>query len=197
MGEKSVDVVFTSPPYNRKRNDKYDYYDDSMLEYAGFLNNAITQSIRIARKYVFFNIQKNYYNKADVFKVIGDFNEQITEIFIWAKSNPMPASGNNITNGYEYIIAFGQPLKSNYTYTKNYLVTSVAKMPNDHKAVMHKSVADYFIGNFCKGGDLVYDPFMGTGTTAKICMKHNVNCIGSESCNEYYIKYLEPLNTKH
>jgi len=29
-------------------------------------------------------------------------------------------------------------------------------------------------------GDLVYDPFMGSGTTAKVCRKNNRNYIGSE-----------------
>lgn len=28
MKDNSVDHVFTSPPYNRKRNDKYQFYDD-------------------------------------------------------------------------------------------------------------------------------------------------------------------------
>ena len=34
-------------------------------------------------------------------------------------------------------------------------------------------------------GDLVYDPFMGSGTTAKMAIKNNRNWIGSEISEEY------------
>jgi site-specific DNA-methyltransferase (adenine-specific) len=34
-------------------------------------------------------------------------------------------------------------------------------------------------------GDLVYDPFMGSGTTAKVSMLLNRNWIGSEISTEY------------
>lgn len=33
MADNSVDHVFTSPPYNRKRNDKYKFYDDTLVDY--------------------------------------------------------------------------------------------------------------------------------------------------------------------
>ena len=36
-----------------------------------------------------------------------------------------------------------------------------------------------------KGGDLIYDPFMGSGTTAISCAKNNRNYIGSEISQEY------------
>ena len=38
--DKSVDITFTSPPYNRKRNDKYTNYDDTIKDYRDkyFLN---------------------------------------------------------------------------------------------------------------------------------------------------------------
>ena len=29
MQDNSVDIVFTSPPYNSKRNDKYQFYEDT------------------------------------------------------------------------------------------------------------------------------------------------------------------------
>lgn len=35
--DNSFDYIFTSPPYNRKRNDKYKYYDDT-IDYAKMLN---------------------------------------------------------------------------------------------------------------------------------------------------------------
>jgi site-specific DNA-methyltransferase (adenine-specific)/modification methylase len=184
MEKGSVDVVFTSPPYNRERNDKYDHYDDRIKDYFGFLTNIIDESLRVARKNVFFNIMPNYYNRADVYKIIGHYANQLTNIFIWEKSNPLPAQGFNITNAYEFVLAFGK-LKSNKTYTKNHITTSVAIMDKTHKAVMHEDVANFFIANFTQEGDLVYDPFMGTGTTAVACRRLNRNYVGSEIIKEY------------
>lgn len=56
--DNSVDITFTSPPYNRKRNDKYKLYDDTIDDYFEFLCNITDQLLRVTKKYVFFNIQK-------------------------------------------------------------------------------------------------------------------------------------------
>ena len=39
--------------------------------------------------------------------------------------------------------------------------------------------------NFSSEGDLVYDPFMGAGTTAVVCEQMNRRWIGSEISEEY------------
>jgi len=186
MKDKSIDFVFTSPPYNRKRNDKYTFYNDVVVDYFDMLDKLIEESMRVSRKYVFINIMKNYYNSSEVYRLFGKYHDKIAEVFVWEKSNPLPASGFIIKNAFEYIIAFGEKgLKSNRTYTKNHLTTSVARMPKDHKAVMHMDVSDFFIGNFMKQGDSCYDPFIGTGTTAISCEKYGVDWIGSEIVSEY------------
>jgi len=185
MLDSSIDLVFTSPPYNRKRNDKYTHYDDDIEDYYSFLVKLIDESIRISKGIVFINIQKNYYNKEEVFRLIGEFSEELCEIFIWTKTNPMPAAALNITNAYEFVLCFGKSIKSNFTYTKNHISTSVAKMPKEHKAVMHSDIADFFILNFSKEGDLIYDPFMGIGTTALSCLRNGRVFSGSEISEEY------------
>lgn len=186
--DNSVDITFTSPPYNRKRNDKYKLYDDTIDDYFEFLCNITDQLLRVTQKYVFFNIQKNYYNKEDVFRFIGKYYKEIKEIIIWEKTNPMPASGNSITNSYEFFIVLGDSsLKSNSTYTKNIITTSVnSEKINGHKAVMKLEVAEWFINKFTKENELVFDPFMGTGTTGVACIKNNRRFKGIELVEEYF-----------
>ena len=188
MDSKSIDHVFTSPPYNRKRNDKYEHYDDNIENYFEFLCNVIDESLRVSKKYVFINIMKNYYNKKDVFKIIGKYNSKIVDIIIWGKSNPLPASGKSITNSYEMIIVLGDiSLKSNSTYTKNLIITSVnSNMPKNHKAVMKQEIADWFIENFTNEKEIILDCFMGVGTTAISCLKFNRQYIGFE-INRIYV----------
>lgn len=188
MEDNSVDVSFTSPPYNRKRNDKYEFYNDDIQDYFGFLCNFTDELLRVTKKHVFINIQKTYYNKEDVFNFIGKYSKKIKEIVIWEKTNPMPASGKNITNSYEFFIVLGdEPLKGNYTYTKNIISTSVnSNMPKEHKAVMKQEVSDWFIENFTNENDIVLDCFMGLGTTGKSCLKNNRNFIGIEINENYF-----------
>lgn len=164
-----ADIIFTSPPYNRKRNDKYTYYDDNIDDYFSFLCRFID---KCKYRNLFLNIMANYYNKKDVYKLFGKYYDKICQVFIWEKTNPLPAQGYNITNSYEYIIVFGDSLKSNYTYTKNILSTSINNRTNKiHKAVMNQEVSDWFIERFTKEDDIVLDPFMGLGTTGLSCKK--------------------------
>ena len=88
--DDNFDYVFTSPPYNRKRNDKYNNHKDISLDYFGLLSKAINESLRICSGNVFLNIQTNYYNKKDVYSIFGEFSDNIIEVIIWNKSNPMP-----------------------------------------------------------------------------------------------------------
>lgn len=190
MKDNSGDISFTSPPYNRKRNDKYEKYDDTLDDYYGFLVKTIDNLLRITKRHVIFNIQTNYYNKQDVYKIIGKYADKIQQIFIWEKSNPLPANGHNITNSYELFIALGdKPIKSNTTYTKNHITTSVNSETTTkiHKAVMKQEVADWFIEKFTREGDIVFDCFAGLGTTMISCIKCNRDCIGIE-LNKEYIK---------
>lgn len=187
LDEISCDIVFTSPPYNRKRNDKYTLYDDTIYDYYSFLVHFIEHAQ--FRKYLFLNIQTNFYNKKEVYKLIGNYYDFIQQVFIWEKSNPMPAQGHNITNAFEYIIVFGdKPLKSNTTYTKNIITTSVNSSTTTkiHKAVMKQEVADWFIDNFTVEGDVIFDPFMGLGTTGIACKTYNRDFIGIEVNQEYF-----------
>ena len=189
MPDKSVDITFTSPPYNRKRNDKYSNYDDTIEDYYQFLIDVTDLLLQKTKRHVIINIQTNYYNRQDVYKYIGHYYNKIQNIIIWEKSNPLPANGHNITNAFEYFIILGDtPIKSNTTYTKNHITTSINNdsITKKHKAVMKQEVADWFIEKFTHDGDLVLDCFMGLATTGIACQKYNRNFLGIELDKDYF-----------
>lgn len=54
-----------------------------------------------------------------------------------------------------------------------------------HPAVMPESVASFFVKFMTEPGDLVYDPFLGSGTTAIACEKLGRRWIGSDRSLAY------------
>lgn len=181
--------MFTSPPYNRKRNDKYNFYDDK-VDWKELITKIVDWGMENT-DYVFLNIQKNYYNKKEVFELMGQYAGNIVEMLVWEKTNPMPASGASITNSYEYILVFnkdGNPLKSTHTYTKNHYETPVFSnnpYKDVHRAVMNPELARMVMTDYMSAGESVIDPFNGVGTTGLIAKEIGLNYTGIELVPEY------------
>lgn len=59
------------------------------------------------------------------------------------------------------------------------------KIAFEHPAIFPEELVKKHIYSWSKKGDLIYDPFMGSGTTAKMAHLQNRNWIGSEISKEY------------
>lgn len=195
--DKSVDVSFTSPPYNRVRNDTYEFYDDNKKDYFNFLTNFTNNLLRITKDYVIVNIQCNHFNKLDFYKYMGYYANRINGVIIWEKTNPQPGNNYNekentrsITNAFEYFIFLkngGKFISYGKELTKNVITTSInSKHFKGHGAVMKQEVCDWFIKKFTKENDIVLDCFMGLGTTGISCLKLKRNFIGIELDENYF-----------
>ena len=195
--DKSVDVTFTSPPYNRMRNDVYEHFEDRNDNYEQFLIDITNECLRITRERVIVNVQQNCHNKEDVFSFIGHFATKIQGIVIWTKNNPQPSSNyrevdNSISvgNAYEMFIFISDNPDEFRAYGSDFVFNHISSNVNSqhidgHGAVMKQSIADYFIDKFTKEGQIVFDPFMGTGTTAVSCIKYHRYFLGCEICPDY------------
>lgn len=76
----------------------------------------------------------------------------------------------------------------------------MSRKDNDHPAPFPEKLAADHIRSWSNEGDLVYDCFMGSGTTAKMAMTLNRHYIGSEISEEYckiIDKRLLPLKTQY
>ena len=60
-----------------------------------------------------------------------------------------------------------------------------SKDAKNHPAVFPEKLAKDHIISWSNENDIVYDPFMGSGTTAKMAILNNRNWIGSEMSSEY------------
>lgn len=72
-------------------------------------------------------------------------------------------------------------MKNIFKYNVGTLATSEIK----HPAKFPEKLAQDHILSWSNEGDLVYDCFMGSGTTAKMAILNNRNWIGSEMSSEY------------
>lgn len=187
--KRIVTHSFTSPPYNRKRNDKYFNFNDDVADWFGFNCSAIDRLLKLTKGYIFYNLQANYYNKSDVFKIIGKYSDKIIGIHIWEKTNASPARSNQVTNAFEYFLIMGDSsLKSHQKHTKNIFKSSTNSTNKEktHKAVMNIKAAIHFIKCFTNEGDIILDPFMGLGTTGVACKMLDRGFIGIEINKEYF-----------
>jgi len=75
------------------------------------------------------------------------------------------------TNVWEYLIGSGHSASDKIAYK--------------HPAIFPEKLAQDHIISWSKKGDIVYDPFMGSGTTAKMAILNKRKYIGSELSCEY------------
>lgn len=201
---KLFDVSFTSPPYNRIRNDTYAKFDDISSNYYKLLCDVTENLLRLTKGNVIINVQSNLFNKIDVAKWQGKFAEYLKGCIIWIKNNPQPANNFrngvwSVTNAYEYFFVFGEDTQEFTANNKiyNYISSNVnSKHFEGHGAVMKLEVAEFFIENFSKKNDFVFDPFMGMGTTAVACVHNNRLWGGAEIVPDYREQSLRRISNE-
>lgn len=118
---------------------------------------------------------------------INKFNP-ITVDCKYAGQTTSPTSRNNkgelISKGKRVIK--DKKKKSNiWFYTAGINKSTKDKVAFKHPAIFPEQLAYDHIVSWSNEGDLVYDPFMGSGTVAKMCEKLNRNWIGTELSEEY------------
>ena len=72
-----------------------------------------------------------------------------------------------------------------WVYPSGHMVSSKDKYAFEHPAIFPEQLANDHIISWSNEGDIVYDPFMGSGTTAKMAILNNRKFIGSEISSEY------------
>lgn len=212
--EGSVDMVFTSPPYNmnlRIRNGKYcsrqivkeltikyrNYADNLPMEDYYKLNaDVINQCLRVS-DLVFYNVQILTGNKPALFKLMGNFSHKLKEMIVWDKVNAQPAIGSNVMNSqFELILVFqnSKPESRSFssaqfkrgTLSNHWTIKRGSEKVDGHGAVFPTALAEKVISNFSREGDTVLDPFMGSGSTGVAAKNLNRSFIGIELDKEYF-----------
>lgn len=189
---------------------RYDTHVDNMTdeEYCDFTVELFEGFDRVLARdgSVLYNICYGAENTAGMFKAVNavitrtDFT--IADVIVWKKSNALPnsTSHNRLTRIWEFVFVFcrkdelktfrcNKKVKSyRKTGQKAYenVFNYIEAKNNDESCPFNKAT---FSTDLCKKllslyavGDkvTVYDPFMGSGTTAVACQELGYDCYGSE-----------------
>jgi site-specific DNA-methyltransferase (adenine-specific)/modification methylase len=214
LPDNAFDLIVTSPPYNmrtrirdgeytvREKSEhfskKYKNFDDALSidDYFTFHSEAIKQMLRLS-KVIIYNIQIVTGSKEALFKMIGLFHKEIKDIVIWDKGHGQPAMHDGVLNkATELILILEQNAKAGRCFNvfnfERGTLSDIWRIPREksevagHAATYPVRLAETAIVNFSKTGDLVFDPFMGTGTTGIAALMHDRNFHGCELDVDYF-----------
>lgn len=180
---------------------KYEGFADNLPidEFYYFHAGVLSELLRVSNL-VFYNIQIVTGSKRAFFKMIGDFSNQLKEIIVWDKGNAQPSMQAQVLNRRtELLLVFENdyPISRQF-HTANFergtlddlwLIKRERAAKSDttkHGATFPQELVRTILNNFSNEGDLIYDPFLGTGTTAVVAKEMNRHYLGSEINKEYF-----------
>lgn len=196
--DKSIDLSVTDPPYEiettgaglYKQTDKQ-YIKELNSMKDGFSKEILDELCRVLKKInvYFFCSQKQIIPLLDYFVKGKKCNYNIIS---WHKTNPIPACGNKYLTDTEFILFFrerGVKIYGEFHTKFTYYLTPLNQKDKKlygHPTVKPLNIVRNFIINSSLPGDIVLDPFMGSGTTAVACLETDRHFIGFETDEDYY-----------
>lgn len=203
VAEKSIDLIIIDPPYQidgkPKSEESIEKSTSKITRGISKLNNElfdneITQGIDEKIFDEFMRIMKmpNIYiwcNKKQTpmyFNYFVNKHKLNFDILIWNKPNVMPLYKNQYLNDVEYCLYFRGPGvcdPKNYQDAKTVFSSLVNKRDKDafhHPTIKPLRIIETLIRNSSKENDLVFDCFLGSGTTAVASKNLNRQYLGIE-----------------
>lgn len=129
------------------------------------------------------------FNKDKKFNMYQD--EVMVPVGDWAKTRLKNLSETDKTRDNSKVgSGFGKNISNwigrDMAYPSNVLHLATESSNKKHSATFPKELPRWFIKLFTKPGDIVLDPFLGSGTTSLVSKEMSRNSIGIEIMEEYY-----------
>ncbi len=199
-------------PDNTNVSGVYEEWDsfESLAAYDAYTRQWMTAARRVLKEDGAIWVIGSYHNIFRVGYILQDLGFWILNDIIWNKTNPMPNfKGTRFTNAHETLIWACKNPNSKYTF--NYeamkalnedtqmrsdwqipLCTGKERLKDDDGNKLHptqkpESLLYRVIMASTNVGDVILDPFFGTGTTGAVAKKLGRNFIGIER-DAHYVK---------
>jgi len=206
-GEKA-DICFTSPPYNAGKSEvlsgnthttdnKYNSYNDNQ-NHSEYLKLLIefTNIALIHSEYLILNIQSLAGNKIALIDYLYQYKNNFIDVCIWDKGHGAPAMAKNVmTSSWEYLLFISSKDKASRAIPNADFRGNVSNIYRGkpqrnnqfseiHAATFPVELPEWAI-QFTKQNDIIFDSFLGTGTTLIAAEKTNRKCYGMELDPKY------------
>ena len=208
--DNSIDLIVTSPPYNKgfyaNKNAKqskvwntlngrkiaYDSFSDDMFpeDYEEWQKAVISECIRILKQSgsLFYNHKDIIYKGLIVPpKWVYDF--KVRQQIIWDRQSSCMIDPHYFMPANEWIYWIVKDEKKVFfDKEKSSFRTNIWRMnvdKNPHPAPFPLLMVRNIVSCACPEAGVVYDPFMGSGTTALASIKLGRHYIGSEISEKY------------
>jgi len=193
--DNSVDLIVTDPPYlikykTKNRKNKQHKFCSEILgdNDEQLIIDYISECYRILKKdsamYIFCSSKK-----IEIFKIELQKKFNIKNIIIWVKNNgTMGDLSAQFMQKYEMIILVNKGRKkfNGKRITDVWLFDRVKGNKQLHANQKPLELIEQCIIKHSNENDIVFDGFMGSGTTAIACINTNRNFIGFELDKEYF-----------
>lgn len=193
----------------RYEGTKFDGVDDewdkfpTLEAYADFCTQWISECKRVLKRNGSLWIIGSFQNIYKIGSILQDMGFWIINDIVWSKLNPVPNfSGTRFTNAHETLLWVVKDKKSkptfNYKTMKDFnggkqmksvweipLCTGNERLKDENGHKIHSTqkpeeILKRIILSTSKEGDVILDPFFGTGTTGAVAKKYNRNYVGIE-----------------
>ena len=188
-------------------NDRWDQFN-SFKHYDKFCKEWLIECKRILKDNGSIWLIGSYHNIFRLGYLLQNLNFWILNDIIWRKNNPMPNfKGTRFTNAHETLIWASKSKKSKYTFNYQSLkcFNDDLQMRSDwlfpicsgkerlkqkgkkvHSTQKPEALLHRIILATTNKGDNIFDPFLGTGTTAVVAKKLGRNFCGIEKDKRYF-----------
>lgn len=175
LDDGEVDLVLTDPPYGVDLD--YDEYDDTQEQWRQLFLDFISEAKRVADMVICPSC------KITELEFIYD-NHPPDWLIAWHKGSPGQRSYVGFGD-WEPLLVYGKTY-SGLKMHDHFTVPNTNKTEGEgHPCPKPIKWATWLVKRATVEGDIVYDPFMGSGTVAEACQRLNRCWIGSEISEEY------------
>ena len=203
----SVDLVVADPPYVISRESNFHTMKDRKNARTGTsfgswdeeFDNApwIEKSFEVLKDGGSLIVFNDFKKVSDVIAIANKAGFEFKDVIVWEKTNPMPRNRDRrYVPSLELMIWFVKKQKAKWVFNRQVssYQSPVMRYPSEsgggfkryHPTQKPVKLIEEIIRVHSNDGDLVLDPFMGSGTTAISALNTGRNYVGFELNKKYF-----------
>lgn len=212
MPVSSVDLILTDPPYNignfahdrgsqihtMRPNHFTDsgWDDEEVDDWKILMDQFFESAAQISKPGTNMIVFMSYLKTPEVIEIAERHGFYYKTTGTWHKTNPMPRNMNlhfvNSTEPWLYFVykkrtgTFNNEGKCLHDFIETSVTPKSERRHGKHPTQKPLALMDHFVSVLSNPGDLVIDPFMGSGSSGISALRNNRSFIGIELDEKYF-----------